>query len=303
MLLPSSELKELARRVDICLSGKTAPEGCDIRFRQFYWLMLFDDRGELVTACRLADRLSEQKKLGMSLPESLVAIVDSGLQVSPSLEQLERRYVDERGSATAYDALVEKVDQLQGVGQMRVADFLVSSAASTADPVLSRVRGILMRADACDHQVINHSAYAVLRKSIEAFIDDHPGHSLCGDLVEPLTDVALKYTFDLPAMCRSYAQAWSGMTADSRQVREGLSGLSRQLLARCEGEVTRAEQRLARMKPGAYGWLRLQARLGRARQTLDGLDSTKTFGVMRPIHAEWRSDATARLGAPEPSKR
>ena len=50
MLLPSKEVLELSKRVDICLSGRATPKGCDIRYRQFYWLLVFDAKGELVFA-------------------------------------------------------------------------------------------------------------------------------------------------------------------------------------------------------------------------------------------------------------
>ena len=53
MLLPSDELRELSKRVDVCLSGKTAPKGCDIRYRQLYWLMVFNDGGELMALTRV----------------------------------------------------------------------------------------------------------------------------------------------------------------------------------------------------------------------------------------------------------
>ena len=301
MLLPSQELRELSERVDVCLSGKETPPGCDIRYRQFYWLMVYDERGELLSACRLSDELTKKKQQGLSLPEALVAVVEERLKVSPSLEQLERQYVAERGSQAAYDALVEKVKQIEGVGQMRVADFFVEAAAKTAVPVVSQMRGVLMRADACDHQVINHAAYAELRASIEAFLQQHPGSAHCAELLAPLLEVGMKYTFDVASRCEAYAQQWSDEAAGPPETLEARQALAKALRAMCKEDLKRASDRLARMKPGAYGQLRLQARLGQAQQTLDGLDATKSFGVMRPIHAEWRRDAQASLGATEAS--
>ncbi len=295
MLLPSDELRELSKRVDICLSGKTTPKGCDVRFRQFYWLMVYNDRGELMAANRLAVGLREQKKLGLSLPEGLVALVDDGLRAGPSLEQLERSYIEQRGSSKAFEALSEKIAAMDGVAQIRVADFLVAAAPKTADPGLSCVRGILTQAAACNHQVINHAAYARLRQSIEGFIQEHPDHQACTDLVEPLANVALKYSFDLPARCKAYAEAWDNTSSESSPVRDGLRKLSKRLLEHCASEVEQAKKKLRGMKPGAYGQVRLLSRLGRAQATLDGLKKKKTFGVMRPIHAEWRKDAAARL--------
>lgn len=299
-MLPSKELRELSKRVDICLSGKTTPKGCDIRFRQFYWLMVFDDQGELLTACRLADRLTEQeKKFGRTLPEGLVAVVDSGLKVGPSLEELERRYIKAKGSAETFEALREKVKAMEGVGQMRLADFLAKTAGKTADPGLARVRGVLVEAAACDRQVINHAAYARLRKSIDGFIKDHAGHPSAGDVISPLADVGLKYSFDLAAVCKAYASTWSE-ASPSGVARGALRKLSQQLLDHCGEEIARADKKLSRMKPDAYGRLRLQARLGRAQETLDGLKTSKSYGVFRPIHAEWRRDAAAKLSEQDP---
>jgi len=303
VLLPSQELRDLGKRFDICLSGKTAPQGCDIRFRQFFWLMVFNDRGELMTACRLSDRLTEQKKLGKTLPEGLVSIVESGLKAAPSLEELERRYIAERGSTKALDALRKKIKAMEGVAQMRVAGFLGKAAPDTADPGLSRANGILMEAAACDRQVINHAAYNKLAKSIEGFIKNHPDHPSCLDLIEPLANVALKYTFDLRARSREYAKEWAAEKTHSAAARNGLAMLRRRLLAHCSAEVARAEKQLSTMKPRAYGRLRLQARLGRAQETLDGLDATKSFGVMGPIHAEWRRDAPAKLAREKSSRK
>jgi len=297
-LLPSKELRELSKRVDICLSKKTSPKGCDIRFRQFYWLMVFDDRGELTGAYQLSKGLTAARKRGMKLPAALVSIVDAGLKAGPSLEELERRYLADRGSQKTLNALRSKIDAMDGVGQIRLADFLVATASKTADPASARAQGVLVEAAACDHQVINHAAYARLRRSIEGFIAEYPGHSSCTQLLEPLTNVAMKYTFDLRSRCRDYAKAWSSVES-SEEAKAGLRKLSQRLLERCDAEVAKAEKKLGRMKPKAYGVLRLKARLGRAQETLDGLDAARTIGVMRPIHAEWRKDATAGLGEQE----
>jgi len=229
VLLPSKELVELSKRYDICLSGKKTPPGCDIRFRQFYWLMVYDDAGELRSACRLADELTKGRKSGLTIPEALVATVDNGLKAECSLEELERRYVEARGSEKAYLALRKKIDNLAGVGQMRVAAFLKDVAEETDDAPLSRARGIHVDAAACNHQVINHAAYAKLRRSIESFVLDHPTHPACHDLIKPLGNVALKYTFDLSAKCESYARTWTSRDG-SKAARESFASLSKQLL-------------------------------------------------------------------------
>ena len=242
-MLPSEEVRVLSERVDICLSGRVVPPGCDIRFRQFYWLMVFSSKGEILAAYRLADQLSKQKKLGSSLPQGLVNVVDAGLKTKVSLEQLERRYISERGSARAYEALKDKVSQMERVGQMRVGKFLAKVAHETADPGLSRARGILMVSDACDHQVINHAAYANLKKLIEGFIQDYPQHPSCLDLIEPLANVALKYSFDLRSRCEVYAKAWSARLCKNELARKGLQKLSQKLRDHCDAEVERLHRR------------------------------------------------------------
>ncbi len=294
-MLPSKELEELSERFDICLSGKVTPEGCDIRYRQMYWLMVFDAKGELRAASQLSKELTKGKQSGLSVPEALVAAVEAGLAEEHSLEALEQRYVEARGSDDAYKALCDKVDAMAGVGQMRVSSFLKSSAPKTKDPALSIARGILVDASACSHQVINHAAFAALRRSIEGFVFAHPSHPSCKDLIEPLGKVALKYTFDLTRKCDVIADKWKSRKHDSELVDESLGKLAAQLLSLRDAEIAVAEERLSKLKLGDYGALRLQARLGRAEATLAGLDAGKSFGVMKPIHSEWRVEATSKL--------
>lgn len=295
MLLPSKELAELSKSVDICLSGKTAPNGCDIRYRQLYWLMVFCPKGELMSACRLSPTLQAGKKLGMSVPETVVATVEKGLRADSSLEQLERRYIASKGSEAAYLALRAKVDALAGVGQMRLAAFLKTAATKSSDPALSFARGILVDAHACNHQVINHAAFAALRRSIESFVGQHPTHSSCRDLIEPLAGTALKYAFDLSAKCEAYAATWTETPTDSPESKACLARLAQQLLEYRDVAIASAEKKLAEMKPRAYGALRLRARLGQAVTTLTNLDKTRSIGVMKPIHKEWRAEATAAM--------
>ena len=293
-MLPSDELKELSESVDINLSGKTSPKGCDIRYRQFYWMMVFNGEGELAAAYNLSDELTTRMKtLKLTVPQAMVSAVESGLRVEHSLEDLERRYVAERGSEASYLALRQKIDAMAGVGQMRLAEFLKSSSGETADPGLSHARGILVAANACGRQVINHTAFAALRNSIEEFMIHRPTHPSSRDLIEPLVGVALKYTFDLSAKCEAYAREWT-RAGVPEEAKASLGGLSKQLLDLCAADLARAEQSL-RADPTAYGADRLRARLGQAEETLKGLDTGTTFGVFKPIHAEWRVEATSKL--------
>ncbi len=294
-MLPSQELRDLASRVEICLSGKKTPRGCDIRFRQFYWLMMFNPKGELLSAFRLGSELSAGKRLGMSVPEALVEVVDRGLKAEPSLEELERQYVAARGSKESYLALRKKLKELAGVGQMRVGSFLKTCAPKTKDPGRSWARGVLVEAAACNRQVINHGAYAALRKSIEEFVAAHPTHPSCKDLIKPLGNVGLKYCFDLSAKCEAYARQWTSRATASKKEKKCLTALAKLLLEYRDEEIASAKEKRRNMKPKQYGALRLTARLGRAKETLTGLDRSQTFGVMRPIHAQWRREASAGM--------
>jgi hypothetical protein len=291
VLLPSQQLIDLSKRFSICLSGKKSPANCDIRYRQMYWLMVFDDKGELRSACRLGDQLTKVTKQGFDVPNAFVEIVEKAIDSPVSLEQVERDYLASKGSDKAFAALQAKVKDLQGVGQMHVSRFLATASAQAEDPVRSRARGLQVEADACSHQVINHGAFAKLRDGVVRFVAAHPEHPAAVELLQTLLEVGMKYTFDVEAKCRAYAQQWSrgGQVAHER--------LAASLLKQAAKMITAAEAKLKNLKPGAYGHLRLQAVRGDAQVVLNGLAATKTFGVFRPIHAEWRTEAKAKLAA------
>ena len=78
--------------------------------------------------------------------------------------------------------------------------------------------------------------------------------------------------------------------AGTMEAKASLAELAKQLLEYRDTEIARAEKRLHE-NPRAYGALSLRARLGQAQETLTGLDSGQTFGVFKPIHAEWRAEA------------
>ena len=75
-MLPSKEMIELSKHVDICLSGRTAPKGCDIRYRQLYWILVFDAKGELVSGRNLGKELTKARRKGEALPKAFVALVE-----------------------------------------------------------------------------------------------------------------------------------------------------------------------------------------------------------------------------------
>lgn len=287
MLLPSQPLRDLSERFDICLSGKIAPTNCDIRYRQLYWLMVFDAKGELRSACKLGEQLGVVMKQGFDVPNAFVEIVEQGIKEEHSLEQLQKAYIASKGSQQSFVALQEKVAALRGVAQMAVARFLADQAHAVADPELSRARGLLVEADACSHQVINHQAFANLRSGIVGFLHDHPDHPIALDLLQPLVQVGLKYSFDATGKCSAYASQWL-QAKDKTAARQRVC---KKLLALCHEAAVAARVKLKTGKPDAYDAPRLTAFLGDPKATLRILENTKTFGVFRPIHAEWRRDA------------
>lgn len=290
MLLPSQQLADLSERFSICLSGKTSPANCDVRYRQLYWLMVFNKQGELQHACRLGDELGKVTKQGFDVPNAFIEIVEDAIKKPASLQQMQRDYVAAGGSTKAFAALNQKVKDLQGVGQMHTAEFLAKVADKAKDPVLSRARGLMVEADACSHQVINHGAYKHLRTGIGAFVQAHPDHAMAGELLTPLLEVGMKYSFDVAGKCRSYAQQWANNDATAAHKK-----IADRLLKRGEQVVAKTKKELGEMKPSDYGYLRSLAVCGDAKATLAKLESTKTFGVFRPIHKEWRAEAQAKL--------
>lgn len=292
MLLPSQQLRDLAATFDICLSGKEAPAGCDVRYRQLYWLMVFDQQGELRSACKLGEQLGVVTKQGFDVPNAFVEIVEQGQGSKTTLEGLKRAYLESRGSEAAFEALRNKLDELQGVGQMGIATFLHKAATKTEDPVMSRARSLLIEAHACSHQVINHGAFAHLQKGLANFIGQHPSHAFTPKLLQPLLNVGLKYSFDIEVKCRSYAEQWTsgeGRTAHGDLV----AALNQQLAVKLQ----EAMKQLAELEPTAYARPRLLALVGDAKQLLQVMETTKTFGVFRAIHAEWRREAEAKQRA------
>ena len=289
MLLPSQQLRDLAKTFDICLSGKQSPANCDVRYRQLYWLMVFDAKGELRSACKLGEQLGVVTKQGFDVPNAFVEIVEAGSRSKTTLAGLKRAYVESRGSLASFEALREKLDEVHGVGQMGIAAFLAETADKTKDPVLSRARSLLIEAHACSHQVINYGAFSHLRQGLVEFIDEHPSHAFTPKLLQPLLDTGLKYSFDIGVKCRSYAKQWSG--GDVSEARSELvAALNKQVAIKLQ----KANKQLAELKPTAYARPQLLAVVGDAKGLLQAMETTKSYGVFRPIHAEWRREAEAK---------
>lgn len=290
MLLPSPQMVELSERFAICLSGKRTPKGCDVRYRQFYWLMVFDREGELRHACRLGDELTAGMKEGLGVADAFVEAVDAAYKKPMSLQQAQRAYLRARGTDASFAALQQKLVDLQRVGQLQTAALLASEAGQTADPTQSKARALRLEADACSHQVINHAAFARLRGGITAFLQEHPAHEASPGLVDLLLEVGMKYSFDVEAQCAALSAPWANgeATPDHRR-------LADLLVARSRAVVAAARRKLEDMEPDDYGYVRFLAACGEAQATLDALAKEKSYGVFRPIHAEWRRDAQQKL--------
>ena len=288
MLLPSLQMRKLSKRFDICLSGNKAPENCDIRYRQFYWLMVFDEAGELRGACKLGEQLSVVIKQGFDVPNGFVELVEQSMRSKSSVQELQRNYIKSGGSLASYETLCAKVQEVHGVGQMAVSTFLEESRSKVEDPVLTGARSLWMEADACSHQVINHAAFSRVRNRLVEFIGEHPKHPFTRRLLEPLVD-SLKYSFDVEAKCRAYVDAWADRS-DSGIHDELIAALSKRSSAWCEIALKELEE----LEGHSYRRLRLLAQIGDADGVLKALEATKSLGVMRPFHEEWRREAKAK---------
>ena len=138
--------------------------------------------------------------------------------------------------------------------------------------------------------MINHAAFARLRGGITTFLQEHPAHDESPGLVDLLLKVGMKYSFDVEAQCRILGAPWANGAATPEHRR--LAGL---LATRSRAFVAAARRKLKEMNPSDYGYLRCLAACGEAQATLDALAKEKSFGVFRPIHAEWRRDAQQKL--------
>ncbi len=83
-MLPSQQLRDLAKTFDICLSGKKSPANCDVRYRQLYWLMVFDQEGELRSACKLGEQLGVEYQY--LILDTWQPLEPAGSQPDPGIE-------------------------------------------------------------------------------------------------------------------------------------------------------------------------------------------------------------------------
>ena len=294
MLLPSDELKQLHQKVPICLSGRELPGNCDIRFGQFYYFFMFNAEGELTDVADMSNGLTKRVQKGMTLPLAFLDMVEASLLIETSLDDCERAYLDAQGSAKAYSNLLAKLKQLERIGSLRVTTLLRENADQMDDPVRTRFHALSIEIAAVRRQVINKRAIDSLAASIETFLAQNPDHPDANELLNAYLEVALKYSFDIAGRCHAVAQKWrenpsGGKEASARE-------LADKLVKRCDQQVASVRGSIKKLKSEtSYGVPRLYAQLGDAKKTLDLLEKTKAFGVMRPIRRAWREKAEAKL--------
>ena len=293
-MLPSNELKQLHQQVPICLSGRELPGNCDIRFGQFYYFFVFNAEGELTDVANMSNGLTERVQQGMSLPAAFLDMVQASLLIETSLDDCERAYVDSKGSVEAYRKLLAKLKQLERIGSLRVVTLLRQNADEMDDPVRTYFHALSVEIAAVRRQVINKKAIDSLAASLEKFLGQNPDHPNANELLDAYLEVALKYSFDIAGRCHAVAQQWQNNPIDSKQgpTRE----LAGKLVHRCAKQIRSVRARIKKLKGEAsYDAPRLYAQLGDAQKTLDLLEKTRAFGVMRPIRRAWREQADAKL--------
>jgi hypothetical protein len=296
VLLPSKELRDLSKKVSICLAGKVAPKGCDIRYRQNYWLLVFNTKSEIIGACDLGKMLTKQKGKGVAIPLAFVAFVEDALRQNESLDSIERDFIVQKGSKDALLALKTKLLSMDRVGQMRVARFLTKNAKQTKNSAWTEAKALQLSADACSHQVINFGAFSDLKKSMTTFIITNISSPMALNLIAPLLDVSLKYEFDVAAYCRSLEVKLKKLAeGKDEQTKKKIAEFARALHRHKNQSLAKTITELSESKVGDWGRPRLLAQLGRAQQLSDALKTAKSFGVMKPIHANWRQLAKITL--------
>jgi len=297
VLLPSDELKQLHRRVPICLSGAELPGNCDIRFGQFYYFFMFNAEGELTHVADMSNGLTRRVRQGMSLPLAFLDMVDESMQMETSLDDCERAYLDSKGAAEAYHMLLDKLKQMERIGSIRVATLLRENAEKMDDPVRTRFHALSIEIAAVRRQVINKKAIDSLAESIENFLARSPDHPGANELLGAYLEVALKYSFDIAARCQAVARKWQENPIDGRQ--QAARELAGRLVQRCDRHLRSVRGNIKKLKSEtSYDAPRLYAQLGDAEKTLELLEKTQTFGVMRPIRSAWREKAEAKLQSP-----
>ena len=185
MLLPSDELINLHTTVPICLSGDELPANCDLRYSQFYYFFTFNELGELTHVSNLSKGLTERTERGVSLPVAFLELVEESLKIRKSLDACERQYIKARGTSKSYRVLRNKLDELERIGSMRVADLLRKHAEQMEQPELTRYHALEIEMAAVKEQVINKKSIDQLARRIEVFLTRNPDH--------PETDNLLKH--------------------------------------------------------------------------------------------------------------
>ena len=133
-----------------------------------------------------------------------------------------------------------------------------------------------------------------IAESIESFLARNPDHPDANELLGAYLEVALKYSFDIAARCQAVARKWQENPIDGRQ--QAARELAGRLVQRCDRHLRSVRGSIKKLKSEtSYDAPRLYAQLGDAEKTLDLLEKTKPFGVMRPIHSAWREEAEAKL--------
>ena len=230
----------------------------------------------------------------MSLPAAFLDMVDTSLQIETSLDDCERAYLNSQGSDEAYNKLLNKLKQLERIGSLRVTALLRQNADQMENPARTRFHALSIEIAAVRRQVINKKAIDSLAKSIETFLTQNPDHENAAELLDAYLDVALKYSFGIAARCQALAHRWRDQPIDGKAT--SARALAETLLQRCDKQVRSVREGIKKLKSEtSYGGPRLFAQLGDAAKTLELLDKTKPFGVMRPIRRAWREQAQAKL--------
>jgi hypothetical protein len=136
-----------------------------------------------------------------------------------------------------------------------------------------------------------------LRKIATTFLEEHPYSPQAGNVRDALLDVGLRYSFDVPSKCRSLANRMSELANSDPSAKDVFLKHRESILRWSEEDLQKTHTALKKMKASDYSYGKMLARTGDSRGTLKALETGKTFGVMRPIHREWKIEARQKLEA------
>ncbi|MFC1497074.1 hypothetical protein ACFLS1_01190 [Verrucomicrobiota bacterium] len=297
VLLSTQEVKDFAKDRIICIStNRGVPKGYDVPYPQFCWVFTFNKAGELTdtwsdkylnqTHKNIEDKLGG-KKFAQLMTRSLS---------KKSLQELEREYLDSKGSDAAYQALSNKIIEMQ-TNRHRTARLFRKMAndknASEEVREASRIRAFLMLAAVTHRQVINTTHNDAVYKEARELVMLYPGHPEALNIVAWFFKVGCLYKFDIPAKCAETIKEWesSELAAEKRKAMTYCVNKLNELRKdwQKQAEIDLANEKYSLQDPAvALGRADIVVRVYENRER-------RWYGLMRRMIPVWYKEAKEKL--------